>query len=120
MFSRSNNPGNLPEPDEKNSSGLSSSEEKNDGAPLDCTSTMCCFPLVLSSSFKDVKQYAAKKDIEISLAYEDSVIAKREEEFSQVCIRAKSLYLRCALFPLYPRLSHSQVSKIVKVLGTLP
>lgn len=120
MFSRSNNPGNLPEPDEKNSSGLSSSEEKNDGAPLDYTSTMCCFPLVLSSSFKDVKQYAAKKDIEISLAYEDSVIAKREEEFSQVCIRAKSLYLRCALFPLYPRLSHSQVSKIVKVLGTLP
>ena len=27
---------------------------------------------------------------------------------------------RCADFPLYPRLSHSQVAKIAKILGTLP
>lgn len=87
---------------------------------FDYSSTMSSFPLVLSSSFKDVKQYASKKDIEINLAYEDSVIALKEEELSAKCIKAKSLFLRCALFPLYPRLSHSQVAKIVKVLGTLP
>ena len=81
---------------------------------------MSAFPLILTSSYKDVKQYAAKKDIEISQAYEDSVIALKQEELSDSCIRAKSLYLRCALFPLYPRLTHSQVSKIVKVLGSLP
>lgn len=87
---------------------------------FDYSSTMSSFPLVLSSSFKDIKQYAAKKDIEIVQAYQDSVIALKEEELSASCIKAKSLYLRCALFPLYPRLTHSQVSKIVKVLGTLP
>lgn len=86
----------------------------------DYSSTMCCFPLVLTSSFKDIKQYAAKKDIEIRQAYEDSVIALKQDELSDSCIKAKSLYLRCALIPLYPRLTHSQVAKIVKVLGTLP
>lgn len=87
---------------------------------FDYTSTMSSFPLVLTSSFKDVKQYTAKKDIEISPAYEDSVIAIKEEELSSKCIKAKSLFLRCALFPLYPRLTHSQTAKIIKVLGTLP
>jgi len=98
-----------------NTSGAENAEQD-----LDFTSTMSAFPLILTSSYKDVKQYAAKKDIEISQAYEDSVIALKQEELSDSCIRAKSLYLRCALFPLYPRLTHSQVSKIVKVLGSLP
>lgn len=87
---------------------------------MDNGSTMCSFPLVLSNAFNDVKQYAAKKDIEIRQAYENSVIALRDEELSSSCIHAKSLYLRCAVFPLYPRLTHQQTAKIVKVLGTLP
>ena len=82
-------------------------------------STMCSFPLILNSSFKDVKSYTAKKDIEISLAFEGSVIALKDE-LSQACIHAKSLLLRTAHFPLYPRLTHVQTAKIVKVLGTLP
>ena len=94
--------------------------EISEGKNADYGSTMCCFPLVLNSAFKDVKSYAAKKDIEIRPAYEDSVIALREEELSSSCIKAKSLYLRTALFPLYPRLSNPQIAKIVKVLGTLP
>lgn len=86
-------------------------------------STIWSFPVVLNSAFKDVKQYTAKKDIEIALAYENSVIAKFEEELSEKnvsCIHAKSLALRCVLFPLYPRLTSSNAEKIVKVLGTLP
>ena len=85
-------------------------------------STASCFPLVLNSSFKDVKQYTAKKDIEIQLAYEGSVIALPElnESLSDKCIHAKSLYLRCVHFPLYPRLTHAESAKIVKVLGSLP
>lgn len=86
---------------------------------LEDGSTMCSFPLVLNSSFKDVKQYAAKKDIEIQLAFENSVIAYKDE-LSEKCIHAKSLLLRCAHFPLYPRLTHSESAKIAKVLGTLP
>jgi hypothetical protein len=80
---------------------------------------MCSFPLILNSSFEDVKSYTAKKDIEISLAFEGSVIALKDE-LSQSCIHAKSLLLRTAHFPLYPRLTHVQTAKIVKVLGTLP
>ncbi len=82
-------------------------------------STASAFPLVLSSSFKDVKQYTAKKDIEIQLAYEGSVIAL-EDSLSEKCIHAKSLLLRCVHFPLYPRLTHAESAKIVKVLGSLP
>lgn len=83
-------------------------------------STMSCFPLVLSSSFKDVKQYANKKDIEVREAFEGSVIALKQEELSESCIHAKSLLLRTVHFPLYPRLTHSESAKISKVLGSLP
>ncbi len=82
-------------------------------------STMCSFPLVLSSSFKDVKAFAAKKDIEVQLAFEKSVIACKEE-LSEACIHAKTLSLCCIHVPLYPRLTHSESAKIVKVLSALP
>ena len=84
-------------------------------------STACDFPLVLSSSFKDVKQYAAKKDIEIQLAFTDSVVAMFENgAIEHNCIQAKSIYLRCVHIPMYPRLTHAESAKIVKVLGSLP
>lgn len=86
---------------------------------MDEGSTICSFPLVLSSSYKDVKQYTSKKDIEIQLAFENSVIAKNDD-LSQKCIHAKSLYLRCIHVPLYSRLTHAESAKIVKVLTTLP
>lgn len=86
---------------------------------MDNGSTMCSFPLILASSFKDVKQYAAKKDIEIRLAFENSIVAN-QESVSDTCIKAKSLFLRCIHVPLYPRLTKSESAKIVKVLGTLP
>ena len=82
-------------------------------------STMSCFPLILSSAFKDVKQYASRKDIEVQLAFDNSVIAFNEE-LSEKCIHAKSLYLRCIHVPLYPRLTHAESTKIVKVLSSLP
>nr|MCR4790651.1 DegT/DnrJ/EryC1/StrS family aminotransferase [Treponemataceae bacterium] len=77
------------------------------------------FPVILESGFKDVKQYAARKDIEIALAFEDSIIALREDEIEK-CKNAYSLFLRCALFPLYPRLGKNQSLSIAKVLSTLP
>jgi dTDP-4-amino-4,6-dideoxygalactose transaminase len=83
-------------------------------------STIWSFPVVLASGFKDVKQYAARKDIDVRFAYEDSVIARHEEELSSSCKHAKSLLFRCALFPLYPRLTSAYANKIIKVLGTLP
>lgn len=87
---------------------------------MDEGSTMSSFPIVLSSPFKDVKQYAAKKEIEIRPAFEGSVIDLLQDELSESCIKAKSLLLRTAHFPLYPRLTHSESAKISKVLGSLP
>lgn len=87
---------------------------------MDEASTISSFAIILNSPFKDVKQYAAKKDIEIKLAFENSVIALKEEELSESCIHAKSLLLRTAHFPLYPRLTKNEVAKIVKVLNSLP
>ena len=43
-----------------------------------------------------------------------------KDELSEACIHAKSLYLRCVHIPLYPRLTHSEAAKIVKVLSSLP
>lgn len=104
---------------------------------MDEGSTKSCFPLVLASAFKDVKQYASKKEIEIRAAFEGSIIDLlvnlQKEDLLQTsdqnknvnvtvekCIKAKSLLLRTAHFPLYPRLTHSESAKIAKVLGTLP
>ena len=95
-------------------------------------STAYSFPVVLNSGFKDVKQYTAKKEIEVNLAFTDSIIGfleKMKENLLEEekipydcsnCKNAKTLYLRTALFPLYPRLSKSQIEKISKVLVTLP
>lgn len=77
------------------------------------------FPVVLASSFKDVKQYAAKKDIAVTAAFERSVISVFADLCAH-CQQANVLSLRCALFPLYPRLGASKAQKIAKVLATLP
>ncbi len=82
-------------------------------------STICSFPLVLNTGFKDAKAYAQKKDIEIRQAFENSIIALRQESLASECICANSLLLRTALFPLYPRLGKKDVERIIKVLSTL-
>lgn len=95
-------------------------------------STAYSFPVILNTGVKDVKQYVSKKDVEIVLAFGDCVIGTLEKinenlldadkiqyDYSS-CKNAKNLYLRTVLFPLYPRLTRSQIEKVSKVLGTLP
>lgn len=83
-------------------------------------STIWSFPVVLEGSFKDARQYASRKDVEIKPAYENSVISVLDELEQGNFIHAKSLFLRTVLFPLYPRLGSESAAKIAKVLGTLP
>ncbi|MBQ1832622.1 MAG: DegT/DnrJ/EryC1/StrS aminotransferase family protein [Treponema sp.] len=83
-------------------------------------STVYSFPLVLSSGFKDVKAYAQKKGVEVSKAFSGSIIDVRNEEFAPGCVCANSLFMRCALFPLYPRLGQKDAERIVKILASLP
>lgn len=99
---------------------LMSGKNKTFVREADEGSTIWSFPVVLNGSFKDAKSYAGRKDIEIKPAYADSVIALKDEELSPTCKKAKSLLLRCVLFPLYPRLTNDSATKIAKVLGTLP
>lgn len=89
-------------------------------------STVWSFPVVLSGDFNDVNQYAKRKEIEIRKAYADSVAdfllsdENADEYAALVPIHAKSLFLRTVLFPLYPRINSENVTKITKVLATLP
>jgi len=77
------------------------------------------FPLILETGLKDVASYAAKKEVEAEAAFVESVVSKFPEA-SRSCPVSDSLALRTVLFPLYPRLGKAQVSKIAKVLATLP
>ncbi len=81
--------------------------------------TAYSFPVILEGSFKDVKQYATKKEIEVCLAYENSIISVFTDLIDN-CTNANALALRCVLFPLYPRLAGTKAEKIAKVLATLP
>lgn len=98
---------------------LMSSRHKTFMRIQDGKSAVYSFPVVLNSGYKDVRQYASKKGIEIQYAFEGSV-AYILQDTLEGCINAKSLLLRCAVFPLYPRLGTTQASSIMKVLGTLP
>jgi len=77
------------------------------------------FPVILSSGLKDVKQYVSRKEIEIESAFSGSV-AESLGEGIEGYKNAKSLLMRCVLFPLYPRLGSANAAKIAKVLATLP
>lgn len=99
---------------------LSSGKNKTFSRASGSGSTIWSFPVVLNGSFKDTKQYASKKEIEVKQAYENSVISLLEDDERSNYLHAKSLYLRTALFPLYPRLGSESTAKIAKVLGTLP
>lgn len=76
------------------------------------------FPIVLERGFKEVERYTQKKQIEIALAFTDSVVAYCGETLT-ACENAKSLLLRTVLFPLYPRLG-TKVELVGKVISTLP
>ncbi len=83
------------------------------------TSSLYSFPVVLETGFKEVKQYVNRKEIEIELAFADSIAAYLKED-TQTYANAASLLLRTVLFPLYPRLGMQKAGKIAKVLATLP
>ena len=99
---------------------LQSGKNKTFARPAESPSTVWSFPVVLNGSFKDAKQYASRKEIEIRPAYEGSVISLLSDEEQSKYIHGKALFLRTVLFPLYPRLGSEAATKIAKVLGTLP
>ncbi len=88
--------------------------QKGGGAP-----SYYSFPVVVSSGGKEVRQYASREGIKTGGAFQNSVAALLGEEL-EGCPHAKSLLMRCVLFPLYPRLGSKNAEKIAKVLRSLP
>jgi dTDP-4-amino-4,6-dideoxygalactose transaminase len=95
------------------------------------------FSLILETGLKDVKAYARKKDILVESAFTETLmgafIGEQEEGNGiaplggqseglspELCPEAYSLSLRTVLFPLYPRLSSTEVERISKLILTLP
>jgi perosamine synthetase len=77
------------------------------------------FPVVLDSGMKDVRAYAKKKEVETEPAFEGSIVGKGLLP-EGACPHARSLLMRCLLFPLHQRIGASGAQKISKVLATLP
>jgi perosamine synthetase len=85
----------------------------------DAENVLSSFPVVLSDGMKDVRHYALKKSVDTAPAFADS-IAALEDSPAAHCVHARSLTLRCLLFPLYPMMGKRDVEAVCKVLATLP
>jgi perosamine synthetase len=77
------------------------------------------FPVLLADGMKDVRAFAMKKGIETQPAFAECAAAV-DEGAAEACPHARSLVLRCLLFPLYPMLARLDVETIAKVLAALP
>ncbi len=86
---------------------------------LEADHVLSSFPVALVDGMKDVRQYALKKNVDTLPAFADTVAAIDGGPAVE-CAAARSLMLRCVLFPLYPTLGKRDVETISKVLGTLP
>jgi dTDP-4-amino-4,6-dideoxygalactose transaminase len=77
------------------------------------------FPVVLESGMKDVIIHAKRNGIEAAPAFEQSIISG--EGFPEgECPGARSLAMRCVLFPLHEKMSAKDATIMAKVLATLP
>jgi perosamine synthetase len=77
------------------------------------------FPVLLADGMKDVRAFAAKKGVETLPAFAECAAAV-DGAAAESCPHARSLMLRCLLFPLYPMLARRDVETVTKVLAALP
>jgi dTDP-4-amino-4,6-dideoxygalactose transaminase len=77
------------------------------------------FPLVLESGMKEAAAYARKKEIEIETAFEHTLMGAGLVP-EGLCPHARSLAMRTALFPIYPRLGAEAASSVARLIQTLP
>jgi dTDP-4-amino-4,6-dideoxygalactose transaminase len=77
------------------------------------------FPVLLTADLKDVTKYALKKGVKTLPAFEGTCLNQFQIEETP-CPVARSIILRCILFPLYPTIGKKNSETISKVLSTLP
>jgi perosamine synthetase len=85
----------------------------------DAENVLSSFPVALADGMKDARAYALKKSVDTVPAFAGT-IAALEESPAAHCVHARSLALRCLLFPLYPMLGKRDVEAVCRVLATLP
>jgi dTDP-4-amino-4,6-dideoxygalactose transaminase len=98
---------------------LQKSRHKSLVQKFDAENVLSSFPVALTAGMKEVRQYALKRNVETIPAFAETIATQDEETASQ-WPNARSLALRCLLFPLYPMLARRDVETIAKVLSTLP
>jgi perosamine synthetase len=86
---------------------------------VEAENVLSSFPVALADGMKDVRQYAMKKAVDTLPAFANT-IAALEDSPAAHCASARSLVLRCLLFPLYPMLGKRDVENVCKVLASLP
>jgi perosamine synthetase len=86
---------------------------------VDADNVLSSFPVALADGMKEARQYAIKKGVDTVPAFGAS-IAALEDSPAAHCVNARSLVLRCLLFPLYPMLGKRDVEAVSRVLATLP
>ncbi len=74
------------------------------------------FPVFLDMGFKEAKKYAAKKYVDIDLAFKDVFLFQGDFD----CPNALSFVNRCVIFPLYPTLLKRECEVVAKVISTIP
>jgi dTDP-4-amino-4,6-dideoxygalactose transaminase len=77
------------------------------------------FPLILETGMRDVKAYAAKKGVDVELAFGNTLAGSGIVE-PEKCPIAYGLSLRTALFPIYPRLGAKDAETVARVISTIP
>jgi perosamine synthetase len=101
------------------SAAVMKSRHKTLKQKVDSEPGLYSFPVVLNSGMNEVRKYALKKNIETQPAFLSSVISLSSDDKGDLP-HAKSLLLRCLLFPLYPMLGSKNIDIITRVLSTLP
>jgi perosamine synthetase len=91
---------------------LFQNNEKSENVPFS-------FPVLLETGMNEVQKYAFKKNISTYKAFTSSIISRIGDD-DALFPNAKSLLLRCLLFPLYPMLGNRNAETISKVLVSLP
>jgi perosamine synthetase len=109
----------------------------------DAENVLSSFPVALMDGMKDVRGYAMKKNVDTLPAFADSIAVLGAASADQPggltaaadaegaaegpaadpaasCPNARSLALRCLLFPLYPMLGKRDVEAVCRVLSTMP
>lgn len=101
------------------SQALAKSRHSGLVSTLEADSVLSSFPVSLRDGMKEARQYALKKSVDTQPAFAASIAALDDGPATH-CSNARSLVLRCLLFPLYPMLGKRDVETVCKVLATLP